>query len=182
MRRTIQGFKNKYSCQFLFTKLLDDWETSLDSNQFVGGSVYAQGFRLLTPFPYHRLIMPMILVMTRVNLCLVVQCQAPKSEIQNNRSNRKLVSKGVPHRSIIGFLLFNIFMNDMFLSIKHCHLYNYTYDNSMSASAKYGNVVSWYISNGMKANLGKFQFMSVSPHDVTNKKPELLVNDIVLKP
>ena len=43
------------------------------------------------------------------------------------------------------------------------------------------NAVNCFTSNGMKANLGNFQFMIVSPHDVTNKKPELLVDCVVLK-
>ena len=34
----------------------------------------------------------------------------------------------------------------------------------------------------LKFNPGKFQSMIVSPHDVTDKKPELLVNGVVLKP
>ena len=85
-------------------------------------------------------------------------------------------------------------MNGMFLFIEHCNLYNDADDNSMSASAESideamallkvdcENAVSWFTSNGMKANPGKFQFMIVSPHDVTDKKPELFVNDVVLKP
>ena len=44
------------------------------------------------------------------------------------------------------------------------------------------NAVSCFTSNDMKTNPGKFQFMIVSPHDVTDKKPELLVDDVVLKP
>ena len=44
------------------------------------------------------------------------------------------------------------------------------------------NAVSWFTSNGKKANPGNFQFMNVSPHNVTDKKPELLVDDVVLKP
>ena len=40
---------------------------------------------------------------------------------------------------------------------------------------------NWSISNGMNANPGKFQFIIVSPHDVTVKKTELLVNDVMLK-
>ena len=44
------------------------------------------------------------------------------------------------------------------------------------------NAVSWFTSNGIKENPGKFQFIIVSPHDVTDKKPELLVSDVLLKP
>ena len=115
-------------------------------------------------------------------------------KIQNDRSNWKLISKGVPQGSILGPLLFNIFINDMFLFIEHCNLYNYADGNSIFASAESidkamallkadcANAVSWFTSNGMKANPGKFQSMIVFPHDVTDKKPELLVNDVVLKP
>ena len=44
------------------------------------------------------------------------------------------------------------------------------------------NTVSWLTWNGLKANPSKFQFMIVSPHEMTNKKPELFVNDALLKP
>ena len=57
-------------------------------------------------------------------------------KIQNDRSNWKLISKGVPQGSILGPLLFNIFVNDMFLFTEHCNWYNYADDNSMSASAE----------------------------------------------
>ena len=96
--------------------------------------------------------------------------------------------------SILGPILFNIFMNDMFIFIDHCNSYNYADDNSMSASAKSidevtallkndcDNALNWSTSTCMKASHGKFEFMIVSPHDVTDKEPELLVNDVVLKP
>ena len=85
-------------------------------------------------------------------------------------------------------------MNDMFIFIDHCNSYNYADDNSMSASAKSidevtallkndcDNALNWSTSTCMKASHGKFEFMIVSPHDVTDKEPELLVNDVVLKP
>ena len=57
-------------------------------------------------------------------------------KIQNDRSNWKLISKGVQQGSVLRPLLINIFMNDMFLFIKHCNLYNVTLDRSMSASVK----------------------------------------------
>ena len=52
-------------------------------------------------------------------------------KISNSRSSWKLLTKGVPQGSILGPFLFNVFMNDLFLLIQNCKLYNYADDNSM---------------------------------------------------
>ena len=75
-----------------------------------------------------------------------------------------------------GPLLFSIFINDLFLFIEKCTLYNYADDNSMSHSSStlqtvLSNLlidcriaVEWFSNNGMKANPNKFQFMILSPN------------------
>ena len=52
-------------------------------------------------------------------------------KISNSRSSWKLLTKGVPQGSTLGPFLFNVFMNDLFLFIQNCKLYNYADDNSM---------------------------------------------------
>ena len=78
-------------------------------------------------------------------------------------------------------------MDGMFLFIEHCNLYNNADDNSMSASAESideamallkadcENAASWFTSNGMKADPGRFQFIIVFPHDVTDKSQNYLL-------
>ena len=72
-------------------------------------------------------------------------------------------------------LLFNIFMNDLFLFIEKCHLYNYADDNSLDSSAenltdvlynlRHGgrNATEWFAKMGMHANPDKFHFILFSP-------------------
>ena len=85
------------------------------------------------------------------------------------------------------------YFHDMYIFIQHCNSNDYDDDNSMSASAKSiaeaiallkadcESAVNWFTSNGMEASPEKFQFMIVPPHDVTDKKLELIFSDPALK-
>ena len=95
------------------------------------------------------------------------------------------LTKGVPQGSILGPVLFNVFMNDLFYFIKKCSLYNYADDNSMSnASAKIDEVmlnlkldskiaITWFIDNGMEPHPEKFQFMVMSNNVIDTHTLEL---------
>ena len=52
----------------------------------------------------------------------------------NSFSEWGKVLNGVPQRSILGPLLFNILLNDMFLSLQKCDLANYVDDSTLYTS------------------------------------------------
>ena len=91
-------------------------------------------------------------------------------KIGNARSEWISLSKGVPQGSILGPLLFNIFINGF---MDECTLYNYADDNSLSCTAPTidvvisnlqldGNrVIKWFTDNGMGDNTQRFQFMMI---------------------
>ena len=74
------------------------------------------------------------------------------SYLQNRKQqvkiNQKLsdwaeIKKGVPQGSILGPLLFNVFLNDIFYFLTQGSLFNYADDNTLSfCSPSYENLIS----------------------------------------
>ena len=81
------------------------------------------------------------------------------------------INTGVPQGSIIGPLLFNIFINDLFFSVTKSEVSNFADDNTLYScnknlkhvfsNLKYDlrNVLDWFKINSMKTNPGNIQFM-----------------------
>ena len=94
-------------------------------------------------------------------------------KLNNIASSWSEIKKGVPQGSILGPLLFNVFINDIFYFIEHGILYNYADDNTISFSSpdfdrlvqvlqkESLTLINWFCVNCMQANPGKFQAIGV---------------------
>ena len=77
-------------------------------------------------------------------------CNLMASYLSNRHQRVKLgdqvrswmeIIKGVPQKSIMGPLVFNIFINDIFYFLKKCSLYNYADDNTVAYAHRQLTVV-----------------------------------------
>ena len=83
-------------------------------------------------------------------------------KLQGVVSGWQILQKGVPQGFIMGPLLFNIFINDIFYFIEHGTLYNYADDNTLSYAEKESSIlIEWFNINCMQANPDKFQAIAV---------------------
>ena len=84
------------------------------------------------------------------------------------------MGKGCPQGSCFGPLLWDIFQNDLFFSIKHCQLSMYADDEQLYSSGTRASDVerilndqapvaaNWYSDNKLLANKKKFQSMVIT--------------------
>ena len=89
---------------------------------------------------------------------------------------------GVPQGSILGPILFNVFINDMLLFIKETDICNFADDRTLYACGKELDTISfkleietntaiqWLKDNEMVANPSKFQLMFLSKYKNIKKK------------
>jgi hypothetical protein len=178
----------------LLTRCVEDWKHAIDNDKFVG-LLSADLSKAFDCIPHGLLVSKMHAYGVSLKSCNMIGSyltqRRQRVKLGNIQSDWVSPTKGVPQGSILGPMLFNIFVNDMFYFIESSSLYCYADDTQIAAISNNlndvistlqdsGNIaVEWYKDNGMQANPKKFKCMILSRRPIDNKHVILGEDNII---
>ena len=168
------GFRKAHSTQHALFKLLQSWQHERDNNGYIG-TLLMDLSKAYDCLPHDLIIAKLEAYgLSRSSLNLMynyLSGRKQRTRIGSTFSSWFVITRGVPQGSILGPLLFNIFINDLFFELSKTEICNFADDNTIYdcgsslqtivANLEHDacNLLQWFKINSLKANPNKFQFM-----------------------
>ena len=147
----ISAYRKGYSCQHVLLKLTEEWRKHLDQNKVVG-AVLMDLSKAFDCLPHELLIAKLAAYGfdKKTLKFLLSYLKGRKQAVNINNIKGKLsmfmdILAGVPQGSILGPILFNIFLNDIMHIFEKCDINNFADDNTLSAVAESASTVIEYL-------------------------------------
>ena len=171
------GFRPKHCTQDVLLKTVDDWKVSLDRGECVGTALIdlSKAFDSID----HNLLLKKlsaygILDKEHEWFLNYLSSRMQRVSVNDTYSDWTSVSRGVPQGSILGPLLFLVFMNDLPSVVTSCTINLYADDTTIYYANKDPDTVTrainddlqliatWIESNKLTMNISKTQVMTLS--------------------
>ena len=179
----LSAYRKSYSTQHVLIRLIEEWKQKLDRN-YVVGAILMDLSKAFDSIPHDLIIAKLYLYgfdFEALKLILsYLTDREQATRINSTYSAFQLILPGVPQGSILGPIIFNIFLNDLFYFIEKCNIHNYADDNTLTSSSNStanlvkdlendANIaISWLRNNKMIANPDKFQCIILSKNKADN--------------
>ena len=177
LSKFVSAYRKSYSSNHVLLRLIENWKKSLDNKNFVG-TVFIDLSKAFDCIPHDLLVAKLHAyglsndAVTFIYSCFKRRKQGVK--INDTESIFQILLSGVPQGSILGPILFNIFVNDLFLFINEVELANFADDNTIYSTKKNveelikvlekesKSAIDRFEINNMIVNTDKFQAMILS--------------------
>ena len=188
------GFRKAYSTQHALFRLIQKWQKELNSSGIVG-TILIDLSKAFDCLPHDLIIANLEAYGLDMNSLRFtfdyLSSRKQRTKIGSAYSNWSKVLRGTPQGSILGPLLFNIFINDIFFFIGKSEICNFADDNTRYSCDRnllrikenltfdMKNILLWFRTNSIKANAGKFQFMILNREN--HRRQRIVINSITVK-
>ena len=178
--RYLCAYRKHFSSQHALFRLIEDWRCGLENNKQIG-AVLMDLSKAFDCLPKNLLLAKLHAYGVEHNSLSLIKSylseRKQKVKVKGRYSEWGNLELGVPQGSILGPLLFNIFMNDIFYNLSEGTLCNFADDNTISITATDTNsllqlikintniCIDWFKDNEMTANPSKFQAIAIGNKD-----------------
>ena len=164
------GFRKGFGTQHCLAVMVELWKRAIDLKEYAGGVLtdLSKAFDCLNhPLLIAKLAAYGFSEKSLQFLYNYLSERKQKTRINNSFSTEGILTTGVPQGSILGPLLFNIYINDIFLFVPEINIANYADDTTPYTTDKCVNallkkleentseIVKWLRNNYMKSNTDK---------------------------
>ena len=176
LSHSLSAYRAGYSCQHVILQLTDFWRQSLDKGNCVG-TVAVDLSKAFDSMPHELLIAKLSAYGVSKHACnLIINylCnRRQRTKGMGKCSEWVTINRGVAQGSVLGPLLFNIFVNDLFYTDMDSMICNYADDNHLvnesncidtlkvSLEQDAHRAISWFDNSYMDANPDEFQCISL---------------------
>ena len=170
----LTGFRKNHSTQQCLVNMLEEWKKNLDNNKIVG-SIFMDLSKAFDTINHDLLVSKLdgygFSSTALKYIKSYLENRKQRVNINNSFSLWENIFAGVPQGSILGPLLFNIFLNDIFLFVTNSCLSNYADDNTLycfgenieavnkNLKTDFTVVIEWFYQNYMVLNAEKCHYM-----------------------